>query len=74
VTKTPEQSDHAVIKRRIKQALKEKQANPSEQQPTASLAFAGNPERICLTALHLSFLNYLVKDMFSFLINGRLCI
>jgi len=74
VTKTPEQSDHAAIKRRIKQALKEKQANLPEQQPTALLAFAGNPERIFLTAFHLSFLNYLVKDMFSFLNNGCLCI
>ena len=43
MAKTPEQSDHTPIKRRIKQALKAKQPYLPEQQPTALLAFAGNP-------------------------------
>jgi REP element-mobilizing transposase RayT len=43
MAKTPEQSDHTSIKRRIKQALDAKQPYLPEQQPTALLAFAGNP-------------------------------
>ena len=43
MAKTPEQSDHTSIKRRIKQALNAKQPYLPEQQPTALLAFAGNP-------------------------------
>ena len=43
MAKTPEQSDHTSIKRRIKQALNAKQPCLPEQQPTALLAFAGNP-------------------------------
>jgi len=43
MAKTPEQSDHTSIKRRIKQALKVKQPYQPEQQPKGLLAFAGNP-------------------------------
>jgi hypothetical protein len=43
MAKTPEQSDHTSIKRRIKQALNAKQPYLPELQPTALLAFAGNP-------------------------------
>jgi len=43
MAKTPEQSDHTSIKRRIKQVLKVNQPYLPEQQPEGLLAFAGNP-------------------------------
>ena len=52
MAKTPEQSDHTSIKRRIEQALK-------TQQPESLLAFAGNPRKDMPKGLPFPLTDYL---------------
>jgi len=59
MAKTPEQSDHTSIKRRIKQALNAKQPYLPEQQPTALLAFAGNPREDMPDGIPFALSDYL---------------
>jgi hypothetical protein len=52
IAKTPEQSEHTSIKRRIEQALK-------TQQPKTLLAFAGNPRKDMPKGLPFQLTDYL---------------
>ncbi len=59
MAKTPEQSDLTSIKRRIKQALKVKQPNHTEQQVKSLLTFAGNPGNDMPKGLPFQLTDYL---------------
>ena len=59
IAKTPEQSDHTSIKKRIKQILKVKQTGVTEQQPEDLLPFVGNSREDMPEGIPFSLTDYI---------------
>lgn len=61
MAKTPESSDHTSIQQRIKTSLNSENQDPNnlDQQPSALLAFAGNPRKHMPEGLPFKYTDYL---------------